>query len=73
MNIYFAVGGILPTLALMARNTVKVDQDVYNNVVDHTQKTGSKIGKFFEIAATEKLERDIKKPKKFKPNYETKA
>jgi len=42
----------------MAATSVKVDNEIYNKVIDHTQNTGGKIGKFFEIAAKEKLERE---------------
>lgn len=45
----------------MANPSVKIDRDLYNSVIEHTQKNGSKIGKFFEIAAKEKMERDAEK------------
>ena len=51
-------GGILPTFISMAKTSVKVDNDVYSKVIDHTEKIGGKIGKFFEIAAQEKLDRE---------------
>ena len=42
----------------MAAISVKIDSDIYKQVIEHTQKNGSKIGKFFELAATEKLQRE---------------
>lgn len=42
----------------MALISVKVDSEVYEKVIEHTQKQGSKIGKFFEIAAKEKLQKE---------------
>lgn len=45
----------------MAGKSVKIEEGVYNSVIEHTQKNGSKIGKFFEIAAKEKMERDAEK------------
>ena len=47
----------------MSDKTIKVDKDIHNEVVLHTIKNGSKIGKFYDIAAKEKLERDTKKEK----------
>ena len=56
----------------MANKTVKLDADIHKLVDEHTQKVGGKIGKFYDIAAKEKLDK-LTKPKKFNPNYETKA
>jgi len=42
----------------MAMKTVKVDEEVHNEVVAHTQNNDGKIGKFFERAAKEKIERE---------------
>lgn len=42
----------------MAATSVKIDNDIYQQVIDHTQNNGGKIGKFFEIAAKEKLARE---------------
>jgi hypothetical protein len=42
----------------MAAISVKIDSDIYKQVIEHTQNNGSKIGKFFEIAAKEKLARE---------------
>ena len=55
----------------MAEKSIKVDKDIHQLVVEHTQKKGSKIGKFYDIAAQEKLDRDVKKDKNFR-DYETK-
>ncbi len=42
----------------MANKTIKIDEDVHDSVQQHTEKKGGKIGKFFEIAAKEKMERE---------------
>lgn len=42
----------------MAEKSIKVDVDIHATVVSHTEKTGQKIGKFYDIAAKEKLERE---------------
>lgn len=39
----------------MALKTIKVSPEIHKLVDEHTQKVGGKIGKFFEIAAREKL------------------
>lgn len=39
---------------------VRVSDAVYNEVVRFTEKNGGKIGKFFEIAAEEKLKKSKK-------------
>lgn len=51
--------------------SAKLDKEVYLKVIKHTEKIGSKIGKFYDIAAQEKLDRDVKKDKNFR-DYETK-
>lgn len=60
----------------MAGTSVKVNDDIYEKVVEHTQEVGSKIGKFFEIAAQEKLQRDQEKEnvvlQRYGKNKETK-
>lgn len=42
----------------MAEKSIKVDNDLHSQVVAHTIKTGQKIGKFYDIAVKEKLERE---------------
>ena len=42
----------------MAGISVKIDPEIYQKVIEHTQNNGSKIGKFFDIAAAEKLSRE---------------
>ena len=54
------------------RKTIKVDEDIHALVIKHTIKTGQKIGKFYDMAVTEKIARETKKPK-FRIDYETKA
>jgi len=39
----------------MSDKTIKVSPEIHKLVDEHTQKVGGKIGKFFEIAAMEKL------------------
>lgn len=60
----------------MAGTSVKVKDEIYSKVVEHTQTAGSKIGKFFEIAAEEKLIRDAEKEnvilQRYGKNKETK-
>ncbi len=38
--------------------SVNIDPDVHSAAVIHTQKNGTKLGKFFSIAAKEKMDRD---------------
>lgn len=57
----------------MAKNTIKVDKiepegtnirvstESKNLVKEHVKQYGGKLGKFYEIAAQEKIERDTKK------------
>lgn len=40
---------------------VRVSMDIKDRVKEHVSKYGGKVGKFFEIAADEKMERDTKK------------
>lgn len=40
---------------------VRVSMDIKNRVKEHVGEYGGKVGKFFEIAAAEKIERDSKK------------
>jgi hypothetical protein len=42
----------------MAEKSIKVDNDLHSQVVAHTISTGQKIGKFYDIAVKEKLERE---------------
>jgi hypothetical protein len=42
----------------MAEKSIKVDNDLHSQVVAHTINTGQKIGKFYDIAVKEKLERE---------------
>ena len=42
----------------MAEKSIKVCADTHEKVVAHTQKVGGKIGKFYDLAASEKLERE---------------
>jgi hypothetical protein len=42
----------------MAEKSIKVDNDLHSQVVAHTTNTGQKIGKFYDIAVKEKLERE---------------
>jgi len=56
----------------MAEKSIKVDKDIHQLVVEHTQKKGSKIGKFYDIAAQEKLDREAENEDKNFRDYETK-
>jgi hypothetical protein len=42
----------------MAEKSIKVDNELHSQVVAHTINTGQKIGKFYDIAVKEKLERE---------------
>jgi len=42
----------------MAEKSIKVDNELHSQVVAHTINTGHKIGKFYDIAVKEKLERE---------------
>jgi hypothetical protein len=42
----------------MAEKSIKVDNDLHSQVVAYTINTGQKIGKFYDIAVKEKLERE---------------
>lgn len=42
----------------MAEKSIKVDDKIHSEVVKHTQAQGAKIGKFYDRAAEEKLERE---------------
>lgn len=42
----------------MAEKSIKVDNELHSEVVTHTINTGQKIGKFYDIAVKEKLERE---------------
>jgi L-amino acid N-acyltransferase YncA len=42
----------------MAEKSIKVDNDLHSQVVAHTINTGQKIGKFYDLAVKEKLERE---------------
>lgn len=44
----------------MAEKSIKVNPEIHKQVDEHTQKIGGKIGKFYDIAAKEKLERENK-------------
>ena len=58
--------------SVMGQKSIKVDEDIHKEVDDHTQATGGKIGKFYDIAAKEKLAREQAVKKPFKPKYQTK-
>lgn len=42
----------------MAEKSIKVDNELHSKVVLHTMTTGQKIGKFYDLAVKEKLERE---------------
>ena len=42
----------------MAEKSIKVDNELHSKVVAHTMNTGQKIGKFYDLAVKEKLERE---------------
>jgi hypothetical protein len=56
----------------MSEKSIKVNPLVHQLVDEHTQKVGGKIGKFFELAAKEKLERETKPVSNWPVKKETK-